>query len=158
MISIRAVETPADLSAFIDLPYRLYRDVPNWVAPFKRDVRTQLDRKLNPFFEHGEAEYFLVERSGDVVGRVAAIVNRLHNEIHGDRVGFFGFFECVADAEAAEALLARAAAPTTIHSWSASGSSRSRICWPIAAATSRARCRRPSGCGAARDCSNGASV
>ena len=109
MITLRTVESSADLSAFIDLPYRLYEEVPNWVPPFKRDVRTQLDRNLNPFFEHGEAEYFLAERSGRVVGRIAAIVNHLHNETHGDRVGFFGFFECVADAEAAEALVSRAA-------------------------------------------------
>ncbi len=109
MISVRTVESSADLSSFIDLPYRLYEDVPNWVPPFRRDVRTQLDRSLNPFFEHGEAEYFLAERSGRVVGRIAAIVNHLHNETHRDRVGFFGFFECVADAEAAEALLSRAA-------------------------------------------------
>ena len=33
-------------------------------------------------------------RTATVVGRIAAISNRLHNETHGDRVGFFGFFEC----------------------------------------------------------------
>ena len=110
MITVRIVESAADLAAFIDLPYRLYKDVPNWVPPFKRDVRTQLDRSLNPFFEHGEAEYFLAERDARVVGRVAAVINRLHNEAHEDTVGFFGFFECVADAEAAEALLSHAAA------------------------------------------------
>ena len=52
-----------------------------------------LDRRRNPFFEHAEAEYFLTERDGTVVGRIAAISNRLHNETHEDRVGFFGFFE-----------------------------------------------------------------
>ena len=56
-----------------------------------------LSREKNPFFEHAEAEYFLAERDGEVVGRIAAISNRLHNETHGDRVGFFGFFECVDD-------------------------------------------------------------
>lgn len=109
MITVRGVESSADLEAFIDLPYRLYKEVPTWVPPFRRDVLTLLDRGQNPFFEHGEAEYLLAERDGKVVGRVAAIINRLHNETHGDRVGFFGFFECVGDAEAAEALLSRAA-------------------------------------------------
>ncbi len=109
MINVRVAKSPSDLADFIDLPYRLYRDVATWVPPFKRDVKTQLDREHNPFFEHGEAEYYLAERDGKVVGRVAAIVNRLHNEVHDDNVGFFGFFECVADAEAAEALLSRAA-------------------------------------------------
>ena len=66
-----------------------------------------LSRTKNPFFEHGEAEYFLAERNGEVVGRIAAISNRLHNETHGDRVGFFGFFECIRDQGVADALLRR---------------------------------------------------
>ncbi len=69
-----------------------------------------LSRTRNPFFEHAEAEYFLAERAGEVVGRIAAISNRLHNETHGDRVGFFGFFESVDDQAAADALIAAAAA------------------------------------------------
>jgi GNAT superfamily N-acetyltransferase len=72
-------------------------------------VAAALDRGKNPFFEHGEAEYFLAERGGEVVGRIAAIANRLHNETHGDRVGFFGFFEAVDDQQVADRLLEAAA-------------------------------------------------
>ena len=68
-----------------------------------------LDRRKNPFFDHAEAEYFLAERDGRVAGRIAAIANRLHNSTHGDRVGFFGFFECEDDQETATALLDAAA-------------------------------------------------
>jgi GNAT superfamily N-acetyltransferase len=75
-----------------------------WVPPLRRDVALLLDRRRNPFFEHGEADYFLAERGGQVVGRIAAIGNRLHNETHGDRVGFFGFFECEDDPATAAAL------------------------------------------------------
>lgn len=75
------------------------------------DVRTLLDREKNPFFEHAEAEYFLAEQSGRVVGRIAAISNRLHNEVHADRVGFFGFFESTQDQGVADALFAAA------HAW-----------------------------------------
>jgi GNAT superfamily N-acetyltransferase len=74
------------------------------------DVRKLLDRAHNPFFDHGEAEYFLAERDGRVAGRIAAISNRLHNEIHSDQVGFFGFFECEQDQATADALFAAAAA------------------------------------------------
>jgi GNAT superfamily N-acetyltransferase len=69
------------------------------------DVSTILDRKKNPFFEHAEAEYFLAERDGRVVGRVAANHNALHNSTHGDKVGFFGFFEAIDDQAVADALL-----------------------------------------------------
>jgi len=72
-------------------------------------VALLLSREKNPFFEHADAEYFLAERDGEVVGRIAAISNRLHNETHGDRVGFFGFFECVDDRSVADRLLQAAA-------------------------------------------------
>jgi GNAT superfamily N-acetyltransferase len=68
-----------------------------------------LSRTKNPFFEHAEAEYFIAERDGEVVGRIAAISNRLHNETHGDRVGFFGFFECADNQSVADALFEAAA-------------------------------------------------
>ncbi|HZE75228.1 MAG TPA: hypothetical protein VE091_07965 [Gemmatimonadales bacterium] len=72
-------------------------------------MATLLSRSKNPFFEHASAEYFLAERDGQVIGRIAAIQNRLHNETHGDRVGFFGFFECVDEQGVADSLFAAAA-------------------------------------------------
>jgi GNAT superfamily N-acetyltransferase len=80
-----------------------------WVPPLRRDVAAALDRRRNPFFEHGDAEYFLAERGGAIVGRIAAIANRLHNETHGDRVGFFGFFEAADDQQVADVLFEAAA-------------------------------------------------
>jgi len=68
-----------------------------------------LDPDRNPFFEHGAAGYFLAERGGRVVGRIAAISNRLHNETHNDQVGFFGFFESEDDQAVAAALFEAAA-------------------------------------------------
>lgn len=66
------------------------------------------DREKNPFFEHSEVQAFLAERPEGpgprVVGRIAAIENRVHNDFHNDRIGFFGFFECEEDPEAAAAL------------------------------------------------------
>ncbi|MBP9200239.1 MAG: hypothetical protein KBF47_09545 [Gemmatimonadales bacterium] len=100
----------AGLDRFIALPYELHARDPLWVPPLRMDVRKLLDRAANPFFEHGEAEYFLAERGGGVVGRIAAITNRLHNEFHADRVGFFGFFESVYDQDVATALFEAAAA------------------------------------------------
>jgi GNAT superfamily N-acetyltransferase len=74
------------------------------VPPLRAEVRKLLDRTANPFFEHAEADWFIAERDGEVVGRIAAIHNRLHNEVHEDRVGFFGFFECINDFPVARAL------------------------------------------------------
>jgi len=84
-----------------------------WVPLLRMDVRTMLSREKNPFFQHAEAQYFLAERGNGrnrVVGRIAAIHNRAHNEFHGDRVGFFGFFDCENDQAVADALFDAAAA------------------------------------------------
>jgi GNAT superfamily N-acetyltransferase len=105
---VRPARGRRDIKRFIDLPYRLHARDPLWVPPLRRDMAALLSRK-NPFFEHGDAEYFLAERDGEVVGRIAAVSNRLHNETHGDRVGFFGFFESIDDQAVADALIAAAA-------------------------------------------------
>ena len=107
---ITAVEGARDLNAFIAFPYELHRRDPMWVPPLRRDVKGMLVPKHNPFFEHAEARYFLARRDGRVVGRIAAIENRAHNEFHADRVGFFGFFECIDDRAVASALFDTAAA------------------------------------------------
>ncbi len=106
---MRPVTSARDLRRFIDLPYRLHAGDPIWVPPLRRDVRALLDRQQNPFFAHAEAEYFLAERGAQLVGRIAAIHNRLHNDTHADRVGFFGFFESIEDQAVADALLEAAA-------------------------------------------------
>jgi len=85
-----------------------------WVPPLRMDVKTMLSRTKNPFFRHAEAEYFLAERrqrgSVGMVGRIAAIHNVAHNEFHDDKVGFWGFWECVDDQAVANALFDAAAA------------------------------------------------
>jgi GNAT superfamily N-acetyltransferase len=108
-VRVQAARTERDLQRFIDFPYRLHARDPLWVPPLRRDVATLLSRSKNPFFEHAEAEYFIASRGSEVVGRIAAISNRLHNETHGDQVGFFGFFESVDEQSVADALFAAAA-------------------------------------------------
>lgn len=107
-VTVRSVASRSDLEKFIGLPYRLHRRDPHWVPQLRMDVRKMLSREKNPFFQRAEAEYFLAERGGEIVGRIAAIANRAHNEFHEDRVGFFGFFECTDDQEVADALFDRA--------------------------------------------------
>ncbi len=108
-VSIVPVDSDRDLNAFIAFPYDLHRADPLWVPPLRRDVKSMLVPSKNPFFEHADARYFMARRAGQVVGRIAAIENRAHNEFHEDRVGFFGFFESVDDPAVATALLDAAA-------------------------------------------------
>lgn len=108
-LEVSPVRSRRDREAFVALPYRLHRHDPSWVPPLRRDVRALLSRRRNAFFRHSEAEYYLARREREVVGRIAAIHNRNHNAFHRDSVGFFGFFECREDPEAARGLLYAAA-------------------------------------------------
>jgi len=107
-LDVRPVASKRDLTTFIKLPWRLYRNEPNWVPPLVSERRQFLDRRKNPWFEHGEAEYFLAWRDGRAVGRITAQVDRIFNEFQDNAWGLFGFFECEDDPEAASALLAAA--------------------------------------------------
>jgi len=100
----------SDRKAFIDFPYTFYADdYEFWVPPLRREVSNTLDPSKNAFFDHGDIELFLARRDGEVVGRVAAIVNGAHLRKYDDGNGFFGFFECVDDYAVATSLLDRAA-------------------------------------------------
>ena len=71
-------------------------------------VKELLDKAKHPFYANAEAEFFLARRDGEVVGRVAAVLDKAHNRFHEENAGFFGFFECINDRVVAEALLQRA--------------------------------------------------
>src|SRR4029077_13814923 len=92
------------LNRFITFPYDHYRGDQLWVPQLRMDVRTLLSPAKNPFFQHAEAQYFIAQQNGRVVGRIAAIKNDAHTREHGDRVGFYGFFESVDDQAVAGAL------------------------------------------------------
>lgn len=111
-IIIRPVRTKADKKAFIDLPFRLYANDPNWVPPLKDEVYGLITPGKNPWFEHGEAELFLAERDGNIVGRISAHIDHLAlkqppEQGMGPGCGNWGLFEAE-DASVAAALVARA--------------------------------------------------
>lgn len=104
-LTVRPVEGRRDLDRFIRLPERLRRNDPQWVPPLRFERRQFLDRRRNPYFDHADAEYFLADRDGDVVGRITAQVDRRWDEFQGGNDGMFGFFESEDDPEVAAALV-----------------------------------------------------
>lgn len=125
-VAVQPLDYPYDsrqFRRFIDYPYALHASDPHWVPPLRIGERERLDPKKNPFFAHAEARLFLATRDGQVVGRIGAIDDRLHNETHKDNAAMFGFFEAE-DREAARAVLGAA------EGW-AHARGRSRIRGPI---------------------------
>jgi hypothetical protein len=108
-IRIVPVKTDKQRATFAKFPWTLYRDDPNWVPPIYVDRLKLLDPEGHPFWEHAEQQLYLALRGQKVVGTIGAHTNELHNQIYGDKVGFFGFFEVVEDYAVAEALFDAAA-------------------------------------------------
>jgi hypothetical protein len=109
-VQITRADSRGDVARFIDVPWRLFdrQRFPAWVPPLRLTVSDAVDQKKNPFYRNASRQLFLAWRDGVPVGRIAAIENRAHNEFHEDKIGFFGFFECADDQEAANALFAAA--------------------------------------------------
>ena len=94
---------------FVDFVFDLYRNDPLWVPPLRSDAMKILDRSKHPFYEHSDAEFFIVESDGgQTLGRMAMLENRNYNRFHNKKSAFFGYFEVVEDIEVARRLLSAA--------------------------------------------------
>ena len=108
-LEITQVEGRRGTSRFVDAAWKVHDQSVSagWIPPLRAVVRDGLDQSGNPFYQQAERALFIAKRNGRAVGRVSAIENRWHNSHHDDRVGFFGFFDCRDDQEAANGLFER---------------------------------------------------
>ncbi len=111
-LTIRPVETKKDRKIFIDLPFRLYADDPNWVPPLKSEALGLITPEKNGWFSHAKAQLFLAEEDGRVVGRISAHIDTLAltmppEQGFGPGVGQWGLMEAERQ-DIFQALLARA--------------------------------------------------
>ena len=106
MLSIEKVDTDnkQQVKRFVELPYSLYKDCPQWVPPLYMDAYLLLNRKKHPFFGHSEADFFLAVRDGEVVGRICAGNNKPFNEYHKTKKAQFYAFDAINDLEVARSL------------------------------------------------------
>jgi GNAT superfamily N-acetyltransferase len=105
MLALREVRTAADRREFARAARALYPADSPWVRPLDSIVRDYLHPARNPFYRDGAGQAFLAVRDGRVVGRILAHVWERYARLHGERTGFFGFFECEDNQGTANALL-----------------------------------------------------
>ncbi len=103
-IEVRPTRTWRDRRAFMQFSWDLYRNDPYWIPPLRGEFKRLVGWKYHPFQEIGEVQTFIARRNGQVVGRIAGIVNHEHNRHHKERRGFFGFFDCIDDQAVANGL------------------------------------------------------
>ena len=102
-MKIIEVNSKALAKKFIQLPVRLYKKEPHWIRPLDKDIEAVFDADKNKTFRHGECVRWVLENnSGEVVGRVAAFINKKTVDKGNDQpTGGMGFFECIEDKDAA---------------------------------------------------------
>ena len=120
-VTVVPVEGRALWREFHRLPYGLYKDDPNWVAPLLLERKLHFEAAHNPFFQHAKAAFWLALRDGVPVGRITAQIDALHLAQHNDATGHFGFIEAIDDPAVFEALLG------TAESWLASEGMRRSV-------------------------------
>jgi len=89
---------PREVLRFLKVSYGIYRDDPQWVAPLLMDLK-KVFTDANPLFGHAEMALWVATCNGRDVGRMAGILDHHHNRTQKDNAAFFGFFECVNDAQ-----------------------------------------------------------
>ena len=103
-VIIKPVATRRERKLFVELPWTLYRNDPNWIPPIRDNIKELVGYKRHPFYEVNRVQTFLAFRDGVVCGRIAAILNQGHIDRYKERRGFFGFFECIDDQQVANGL------------------------------------------------------
>lgn len=103
-IVVQPVKTARQKKQFLEFPWKLYQGDPNWIPPLRGNQKEVVGYKPHPFYDRNSIQTFLAYRDGEVRGRIAAILNLGHIERYDDLRGFFGFFECDDDQEAADGL------------------------------------------------------
>jgi hypothetical protein len=106
-VQVHPVTTSDDLDQFLDLPKQIYANDPNWVQPLRSSVAKQFSPD-NPFLGYGSLQPFLAIRDTNgipkPIGRIVAAINQRLIEREGQKIGLFGFFECINDLDVAQAL------------------------------------------------------
>jgi len=105
MVTLKEAVTKSELKQFVKFPFTLYKDSPYWVPPIIKDEMETFDKTKNPAFKNAKAWFFLAYKEGQLVGRVAAIINNLEINQQQLKKMRFGWFDFIDDTEVSEVLL-----------------------------------------------------
>lgn len=106
MFHVHKIDTSvrAEVNDFVQFHYRLYKGTPQWVPPIKDDIRMMLNRQKHPYYEHSDADFFVVKDGKETVGRIAVLENKAFNRYHETRKANFYLFDVVDDQQVANCL------------------------------------------------------
>ena len=106
---VTRVQNKKELKKFIELPFQIYKNDPVWVPPLLNELRGQFNPKRNPTLLHLEYELFLLFEENQIIGRIAAFIDKIALDFWKEPIGFFGYYDCIENPEASKLLLDTAA-------------------------------------------------
>lgn len=99
------LQNPVHIRKFLELPFSIYQNVPQWVPPLLLEERRRLNVRRYPFYRNGAAAYFLaVDRQGIPLGRIVVLEDNKYNHHNHEEAAFFYLFESLDDIKVAAAL------------------------------------------------------
>ncbi|MBQ7195708.1 MAG: N-acetyltransferase [Bacteroidales bacterium] len=104
-VTIQRVADKKALKTFVDYPNKLYKGNPYFVPALFEDEIDTLDMNENPAAAFCKSELYLAYKDGELVGRVAAIINTRANEKWSHDEVRFGWIDFIDDPEVSKALI-----------------------------------------------------
>jgi len=102
---IKKVEHKEDIDTFHELPFRLYREYPEWSPPFRFEVENIFNPDSNPFYEQGECERFLVYDNERAAARFAMMHVPERDRMLDPPMAGIGFIEMENSRELAQTII-----------------------------------------------------
>ena len=101
-MQIKEVVSKKDRQDFLDVARIVYDDDNHWVCPLDNNIDEIFDPEKNIFAKEGDYNrWILLDDNLNLIGRVAAFVNRSKAHAYEIPTGGIGFFECINDENAA---------------------------------------------------------
>jgi hypothetical protein len=83
---------------FLDTATVIYKNDKIWVCPFDNEIEAIFDPKKNPYYKHGDLDRWVLEDDeNNLIGRIAAFIDKNLAYSYGQPTGGMGFFECIND-------------------------------------------------------------
>ncbi|HEY9220117.1 MAG TPA: GTP cyclohydrolase [Lutibacter sp.] len=105
MITLQEMTSKKEMKAFVEFPFKLYKNNAYWVPPIINDEIESFDKTKNPVFQHAEARFFVALKNNEIVGRIAAIINFTEINEQNVKKMRFGWFDFIDDLEVSKMLL-----------------------------------------------------
>jgi len=105
MLTIEEVKTPKDFKEFLNFPWKLYKNTPEWIAPLKMELNKRLNPAKSSFYKRGKAKLLLAKKDGKIVGRMSVSIDKNNLKKEKEREGSFGCFEVINDKIVSDTLL-----------------------------------------------------